>query len=138
MINTSSKTLEVQEKSQDVKQSPSMKIGTKPCARSRRNELAETTGRKDQTLAATDRTQERSVRSSTERFQARETATGRVRWQATGRWQRPIGSSRLQRSGRPDASGQRFSIRSVADLQEFDPNGYFLSRAYKYNPQPSI
>ena len=124
MINTSRKTLEAQEKTQDIKQSPSMKIGTKPCARSRRNELAEATGRwkrdrtldrwldrqatgrKDRTLVATDRTQERSVRSSTERFQARETATGRVRWQATGRWQRPIGSSRLQRSGRPDASGQ--------------------------------
>ena len=55
------------------------------------------TGRKDRTLAATDRTQERSVRSSTERFQARETATGRVRWQVTGRWQRPINGSRLQR-----------------------------------------
>ena len=64
------------------------------------------TGRKDRTLAATDRTQERSFRSSTERFQARETATGRVRWQATGRWQRPISTSLRQRSGRPDASGQ--------------------------------
>ena len=101
MINTSSKTLEAQEKTQDIKQSPSMKIGTKPYARSRRNELAEATGRwtgrwkhdrtldrwlgrqatgrEDRTLAATDRTQKRSVRSSTERFQARETATGRVR-----------------------------------------------------------
>ena len=128
MINTLRKTLGAQEKTQDIKQSPSMKIGTKPYARSRRNELAEATGRwtgrwkhdrtldrwlgrqatgrEDRTLAATDRTQKRSVRSSTERFQARETATGRVRWQATGRWQRPIGSSRLQRSGRPDVSGQ--------------------------------
>ena len=120
MINTSSKTLGAQE----IKQSPSMKIGTKPYARSQRNELAEATGRwkhdrmldrwlsrqatgrKDRTLAATDQTQERSVRSSTERFQARETTTRRVRWQATERWQRPIGSSRLQRSGRPDASGR--------------------------------
>ena len=32
----------------------------------------------------------------------------------------------------------RFSVRSVADLREFDPNGYFLSGAYKYNPQPAI
>ena len=102
MINTLRKTLEAQEKTQDIKQSPSMKIGTKPYARSRRNELAEATGRwtgrwkhdrtldrwlgrqatgrEDRTLAATDRTQKRSVRSSTERFQARETATGRVRW----------------------------------------------------------
>ena len=107
MINTSSKTLEAQEKTQDIKQSPSMKIGTKPYARSRRNELAEATGRwtgrwkhdrtldrwlgrqatgrEDRTLAATDRTQKRSVRSSTERFQVRETTTGRVRWQSTGR-----------------------------------------------------
>ena len=45
MINTSSKTLEAQVKTQDIKQSPSMKIGTKPYARSRRNELAEATGR---------------------------------------------------------------------------------------------
>ena len=44
MINTSNKTLEVQVKTQDIKQSPSMKIGTKPYARSPRNELAEATG----------------------------------------------------------------------------------------------
>ena len=124
MINTLSKTLGAQEKTQDIKQSPSMKIGTKPYARSRRNELADATGRKDRTLearpdtgpvaqqigdrtlAATDRTQGISVRSSTKRFQACETTTGRVRWQATGRWKRPIDSSRLQRSGRPDTSGQ--------------------------------
>ena len=90
MINTISKTLGAQEKTQDIKQSPSMKIGTKPYARSRRNELAEATGRwtgcwkhdrtldrwlnrqatgrEDRTLAATDRTQKRNVRSSTERF----------------------------------------------------------------------
>ena len=103
MINTLSKTLGAQEKTQDIKQSPSMKIGTKPYARSRRNGLAEATGRwkrdrtldrwlgrqatgrKDRTLAATDRTQERSVRSSTERFQSGISMTGRVRWQATGR-----------------------------------------------------
>ena len=155
MINTLSKTLGAQEKTQEIKQSPSMKIGTKPYARSQRNELADATGRKYRTLdrwlgrqatgrevwtlVATDRTQERSVRSSTERFQARKTATGRVRWQATGRCQHPIGSSRLQRSGRPDASGQDdLSVRSVAELREFDPNGYFLSGAYKYNPQPAI
>ena len=45
MINTSSKTLEAQEKTQDINQSPSMKIETKPYARSRRNELAEAIGR---------------------------------------------------------------------------------------------
>ena len=52
MINTLRKTLEAQEKTQDIKQSPSMKIGTKPCARSRRNELADATGCKDRTLEA--------------------------------------------------------------------------------------
>ena len=78
MINTLRKTLGAQEKTQDIKQSPSMKIGTKPYARSRRNELAEATGRwtgrwkhdrmldrwlgrqatgrEDRTLVATDRT----------------------------------------------------------------------------------
>ena len=45
MINTLRKTLEAQEKTQDIKQSPSTKIGTKPYARSRRNELTEVTGR---------------------------------------------------------------------------------------------
>ena len=50
MINTLRKTLGAQEKTQDIKQSPSMKIGTKSYARSQRNELAEATGRKDQTL----------------------------------------------------------------------------------------
>ena len=45
MINTISKTLGAQEKTQDIKQSPSTKIGTKPDARSRRNELTEGTGR---------------------------------------------------------------------------------------------
>ena len=45
MINTLSKTLEAQEKTQDIKHSPSTKIGTKPDARSRRNELIEVTGR---------------------------------------------------------------------------------------------
>ena len=93
MINTSSKTLGAQEKTQDIKQSSSTKIGTKPYARSRRNELAEATGRwtgradeeaqqtgvssSDRTL---DRTQDSSVQSSTERFQSGETTTGRVRW----------------------------------------------------------
>ena len=45
MINTISKTLEAQEKTQDIKQSPITKIGTKPNARSQRNELTEVTGR---------------------------------------------------------------------------------------------
>ena len=45
MINTISKTLEAQDKTQDIKQSPSTKIGTKPDVRSQRNELIEVTGR---------------------------------------------------------------------------------------------
>ena len=28
-------------------------------------------------------------------------------------------------------------VRSVAEKQDFIPNGYFLSGAYKYNPQPA-
>ena len=77
-----------------------------------------------------DRTQDSRVRSSTERFQSGETVTGRVRWQVTGRWQRSISGSRLQRSGRPDASGQDvISVQSVAEKWDFVPNGYFLSGA---------
>ena len=45
MINTISKMLGAQEKTQDIKKSLSMKIGTKPDARSRRYELTEVTGR---------------------------------------------------------------------------------------------
>ena len=45
MINSLRKTLEAQEKTQDIKQSPSMKIGTKPYVRSRGIELTEVTGR---------------------------------------------------------------------------------------------
>ena len=127
-----------------------MKIGTKPCARSRRNELVEATERwtglwkkrpdagpearqtgvissdrtLDRTLEATDQTQGSSVRSITETFQSSETMTGR--------WQHPIEYSRLQRSGRPDASGQHdFSVRSVAEKRDFILNDYLLSRAYK-------
>ena len=28
-------------------------------------------------------------------------------------------------------------VRSVAEKWDFVPNGYFLSGAYKYNPQPA-
>ena len=109
MINTSSKTLGAQEKTQDIKQSPSTKIGTKPYARSQRNELVEAIGhwqkRPDAPMkklgklvstAATERwrqinrTQDNRVRSSTERFHSGKNATGRVRWHVTGRWQCPI------------------------------------------------
>ena len=41
--------LEAQEKTQDIKQSPSTKIGTKPDVRSQRNELTEVIGRSDRT-----------------------------------------------------------------------------------------
>ena len=109
MINTSIKTLGAQEKTQDIKQSPSTKIRTKPYARSRRNELVEATGlwtgrwKHDRTL---------------DRWLSR---------QATGRWRQPIGRrasafDRVQRGSRraklrPDASGGRRpdagSVRSV-------------------------
>ena len=49
--------------------------------------------------------------------------------EASDRWfaAATVGTTGRVRSG-------RFNIRSVADLREFDPNGYFLSGAYKYNP----
>ena len=165
MINTSSETFEAQEKTQKIKPSPSMKIGTKPYARSRRNELtvvtecrterwtsnrtlrpdagqvARQTGDRilDRTLAATDRTQDSSVRSITVRFLSGKSMTGRVRWQATGRWpasDQYIAGSTVDTTGRVRSG--RFSVRSVVVSWEFDPNGYFLSGAYKYNPQPII
>ena len=142
-----------------------MKIGTKPYARSRRNELtvvtecrterwtsnrtlrpearqvARQTGDRilDRTLAATDQTQDSSVRSITVRFLSGKSMTGRVRWQATGCWpasDQYIAGLTVGMTGRV-WSGQ-FSVRSVAELRDFVPNGYFLSGAYKYNPQPAI
>ena len=91
------------------------------------------------TLAATDRTQDSSVLSITVRFLSSKSATESVWWQATGRWPASdqyiagstVGTTGCVRSG-------RFSVRSVAVSREFDPNGYFLSGAYKYNPQPAI
>ena len=52
---------------------------------------------------------------------------------ASDRWfaAATVGTTGRVRSG-------RFNVRSVAELREFDPNGYFLSGAYKYNPQPAI
>ena len=93
----------------------------------------------DRTLAATDRTQDNSVRSSTVRFQSGKSATGRVRWQATGHWpasDQYIAGSTVGMTGRVWSG--RFSVRSVAVSREFDPNSYFLGGAYKYNPQPAI
>ena len=113
MINTISKTLEVQEKTQDIKQSPSMKIGTKSDARSRRNEVTEVTGRctghfdaqdaapdaaqdapikrlSNSRVNNSDRTLHRTlsarVRSTSVRFQRAVFVTGRVRLVLTGRW----------------------------------------------------
>ena len=97
------------------------------------------TGREDRTLAATDRTQDRSVRSITVRFQSGKSTTGRVRWQVTGHWPASdwyIAGSMVGTTGRVRSG--RFSAQSVAVLWKFDPNGYFLSGAYKYNPQPAI
>ena len=161
MINTLRKTLEAQEKTQDIKQSPSKKIGTNPYARSRRNELTVLTGwwigrwTSDQmlrldaeqvtrqtgnrTLVATDQMLESSVRSSTVRFQNSETATESIRWQVTGRWpasDQCIAGSTVGSTGRVRSG--RFSVRSVAESRDFVPNGYFLSGAYKYIPQPAI
>ena len=93
----------------------------------------------DRTLAATDRTQDSSVRSITVRFLSGKSTTGRVRWQAIGRWpasNQYIAGSMVGTTGHVWLG--RFSVRSVAISREFDPNDYFLSGAYKYNPQPAI
>ena len=159
MINTSSKTLGVQEKTQDIKQSPSTKIGTKPYARSRRNELAEATGRwterwekrpdagpdtpmkrlsKLASAAATGRWRQNRPDAGQQRLIEYREVSERRNWDRT----RPVAGdrtlaesdqcSRLQRSGRPDASSQDvISVRSVAEKWDFIPNGYFLSGAYK-------
>ena len=147
MINTISKTLGAQEMTQDIKQSPSMKIGTKPYARSRRNELTEVTGRWRKVIGCSDHEARQQARpdaggrstgrrtaesGQVQRFQSGENATECVRWHVTGRWQRPISGSRLQRSGQPNTSGQDvIGVRSVAEKRDFVPNGYFLSGAYK-------
>ena len=189
MINTLSKTLGAQEKTQEIKQSPSMKIGTKPYARSRRNKLAEATGRwtgrwwlgsrDDRTLdrwlgsrdnqtldrwlcSRDNRTLDRWLCSRGDRTldrlcsrddrtraakptERREAASDRVQkgsraanlrpdaWPASDQY---IAGSTVEMTGRVRSG--RFSVRSVAVLREFDPNGYFLSGAYKYNPQPAI
>ena len=146
MINTSSKTLEAQDKTQDVKQSPSMKIGTKPCARSQRNELAEATGRwtggsadrrpdagGNRPDAGTQRSIEYSKVPERRNYDRTRPVAGDRTLAASDRWFAAVtvGTTGRVRSG-------RFSVRSVAELREFDPNGYFLSGAYKYNPQPAI
>ena len=86
----------------------------------------------DRMLAATDWTQDSSIRSITVKFQSGTSATGRVWWQATGRW--PASDQCFAGS----MVGTTGHVRSVAVLREFDPNGYFLSGAYKYNPQLAI
>ena len=105
MINTISKTLGVQEKTQDIKQSLSMKIGTKPYARSQRNELTEVTGR------WTGRWKKVIGRSDQEAWQqARPDAGPDAGGRSTGRRTAEFG--RVQRGSRaaklrPDASGGR-------------------------------
>ena len=112
MINTSSKTLEAQEKTQDIKQSPSMKIGTKPHARSQRNELTKVTGHWRKATGCSDQ----EARQQQQRPDARPDADGKL----TGR--RTAASDRVQRGSRvanlrPDASGGKRpdagSVRSV-------------------------
>ena len=98
MINTIIKTLEAQEKTQDIKQSLSTKIGTKPYERSRRNELAEATGR--WTGRADEEAQQTGVSSSDRTLAAK----------PTGR--RAAASDRVQRGSRvaklrPGASSGR-------------------------------
>ena len=101
MINTICKTVGAQENTQDIKQSPSMKIGTKPYARSRRNELTEVTGR------WTRHWKKVTGRSDQEaRQQARPNAGSDAGGRSTGR--RTAESGRVQKGSRvakmrPDA-----------------------------------
>ena len=130
-----------------------MKIGIKPYARSRRKELTDATGRKDRTLEARpdagpvarqtgdrmrgpDAGGNRPDAGHQRPIEYREvpgarncdrTLTASDRWFAAA----TVGTTGRVRSG-------RFSVRSVAELREFNPSGYFLSGAYKYNPQPAI
>ena len=78
MINTISKTLGAQEKTQDIKQSPSTKIGTKPYARSRRNKLIEVTGRWRKAIGHTDQEARQTGVSNSDRTLDRTLATSRL------------------------------------------------------------
>ena len=119
MINTISKTLGAQEKTQDIKQSPSTKIGTKSDARSRRNELIEVTGR--WTAHRGDRTLDQTLSSKVNGAGC----------------QSPINISKVPKScfrdrTRPVSADRTLvRVRSVAEKRDFVPNGYFLSGAYK-------
>ena len=62
----------------------------RPDAPIRGSVIAAATGQWTKCWQQTDRTQDISVRSSTERFQSDEIAIGYVWWHVTGRWQRPI------------------------------------------------
>lgn len=99
MINTISKTLGAQEKTQDIKQSPSTKIATKPYARSRRNELTEVTGL----------WQERPDAGRGDRTLAE--ATGR--W--TGRWS--CDSADRRPDAGPNAGGNRPDVASQCPIK---------------------
>ena len=155
MINTISNTLEAQEKTQQIKQSPSTKIGTKPYARSRRNELIEATGRTGEQarqtgVSSSDRTLDRTLAAKRpDSGKQRPIEYGEVPELRNCDRTCPVAGDRtlavsdqcfaVQRSGRPDASGQdNFSVRSVAEKRDFVPKGYFLSRAYNYTPQSTI
>ena len=77
MINTISKTQEAQEKTQDIKQSPSTKIETKPYAGSQRNELTEVTGRWRKVTGRSDQEARQTGVSSSDRTLDRTLAANR-------------------------------------------------------------
>ena len=146
MINTISKTLEAQEKTHDIKQSPSMKIGTKPNARSWRNKLIEVTG--CWTGHWTGHWWKVIGRSNQEarQQQALVAATGCWTRRCTKRWvakwpdagcQSPVNISKVLESSfrdrtRPVSADRTLvRVRSVAEKRDFVLNGYFLSMAYK-------
>ena len=79
-------------------------------------------------------------RSDQEARQQKASAVAIEHWQQIDRTQ-TAASDRVQKGSkavklRPDAFDQDdLSVRSVAKKQDFILNGYFLSGAYKYNPQ---
>ena len=159
MINTLSKTLEAQEKTQDIKQSRSAKMGTKSDTRSQRNKL----GRGDRTWPYEDRTHliscsvivgisssdrtlseavtgrdgrttdapRSSVRSCPKRFQSGASMTERIRSSETKLG--PESDQRaLQRLVGPDTSNRDvISVRSLAESWVLGPTANSHLWGYK-------
>ena len=147
MINTSRKTCKDIWRTYKVKQSPSTKIGTKPYARSRRNELTEVTGRWTRRWAegSADRRSDTRPDAGGNRpdvGQQRPIEYSKVPERQICDWTRPVAGDRTLASVRSvycRLNGRDDRTRPVSSsFAGVRPNGYFFSGAYKYNPQPAI